>query len=292
MEELQDAIEDAQYVNAMSDEGPKPSKEWSYPSAPDLAAWVTKKGAAAFSLTELLKNPMPLYMFSRYCKEEGGQSTPMMFVEDVCRYRRLYGDVARKAQSNYMMENYAAAEGPASVDMVESEMSRNLKKDISESDVAALVAECGGKGTNATGVGGSAWADVESGISGGTFNDDLWDKVEAVVFNKLLDAVEATFRAHPFWEKMCSFLYLQEANVDEDDFALFRVLGRGGFGMVNGCKKCTSGKLYAMKVMNKKRVKIKRSEQVSTRTARALHCTRTAHAFMKLMHPCHSSNRL
>lgn len=49
----------------------------------------------------------------------------------------------------------------------------------------------------------------------------------------------------------------------EDDFALFRVLGRGGFGMVNGCKKCTSGKLYAMKVMNKKRVKIKRSEQLT-----------------------------
>lgn len=31
MEELQDAIEDAQYVNAMTDEGPKPSKEWPYP---------------------------------------------------------------------------------------------------------------------------------------------------------------------------------------------------------------------------------------------------------------------
>jgi len=30
MEELQDAIEDAQYVNAMTDEGPKPSKEVSY----------------------------------------------------------------------------------------------------------------------------------------------------------------------------------------------------------------------------------------------------------------------
>ena len=39
------------------------------------------------------------------------------------------------------------------------------------------------------------------------------------------------------FEKMCQFLYLQEAVVNEDDFALFRVLGRGGFGMVNGCKK-------------------------------------------------------
>jgi beta-adrenergic-receptor kinase len=53
---------------------------------------------------------------------------------------------------------------------------------------------------------------------------------------------------------------LSEKTVIEDDFSLFRVLGRGGFGLVNGCKKATTGKLYAMKVMNKKRVKLKKSD--------------------------------
>ena len=57
----------------------------------------------------------------------------------------------------------------------------------------------------------------------------------------------------PAYSKMMKFLCMMTKPVDEDDFALFRVLGRGGFGLVNGCKKCTSGKLYAMKVMNKKR---------------------------------------
>uniref|UniRef100_A0A7S2EA79 Protein kinase domain-containing protein n=1 Tax=Trieres chinensis TaxID=1514140 RepID=A0A7S2EA79_TRICV len=42
-----------------------------------------------------------------------------------------------------------------------------------------------------------------------------------------------------------------------------RVLGRGGFGLVTACKKGTSGKLYAMKVMNKKRIKIKKSETLT-----------------------------
>jgi len=32
MEELQDAIEDAQYMNAMHDDLPKPTKEWKFPS--------------------------------------------------------------------------------------------------------------------------------------------------------------------------------------------------------------------------------------------------------------------
>jgi beta-adrenergic-receptor kinase len=48
----------------------------------------------------------------------------------------------------------------------------------------------------------------------------------------------------------------------EDDFSLFRVLGRGGFGLVNGCKKCDSGHLYAMKVLDRKRLKLKKSEQL------------------------------
>jgi beta-adrenergic-receptor kinase len=55
---------------------------------------------------------------------------------------------------------------------------------------------------------------------------------------------------------------LAENKLVEDDFSLFRVLGRGGFGLVSGCKKATTGKLYAMKVMNKKRVKHKKSEKL------------------------------
>ena len=40
----------------------------------------------------------------------------------------------------------------------------------------------------------------------------------------------------------------------------FTVLGRGGFGLVNACKRCTTGKLYAMKMLNKKRIKLKKAE--------------------------------
>ena len=36
MEELQDAIEDAQYMNAMHDDSPKPTKEWRKPTPEEL----------------------------------------------------------------------------------------------------------------------------------------------------------------------------------------------------------------------------------------------------------------
>lgn len=42
MEELQDAIEDAQYINAMQDDTPKPTKEWKRPTPEELQRYVSK----------------------------------------------------------------------------------------------------------------------------------------------------------------------------------------------------------------------------------------------------------
>ena len=41
MEELQDAIEDVQYMNAMHDDTPKPTKEWRKPSTEELQKYMT-----------------------------------------------------------------------------------------------------------------------------------------------------------------------------------------------------------------------------------------------------------
>ena len=53
MEELQDAIEDAQYVNAMHDDTPKPTKEWKFPSPDEMNAFMTKLSFKDSKLLEL-----------------------------------------------------------------------------------------------------------------------------------------------------------------------------------------------------------------------------------------------
>eukprot|EP00466_Bigelowiella_natans_P015523 jgi/Bigna1/85404/estExt_fgenesh1_pg.C_40007 len=54
-------------------------------------------------------------------------------------------------------------------------------------------------------------------------------------------------------------LLVPGAKVDLKDFEVFRVLGRGGFGSVKACRKRNCGNLYAMKIINKKRVKVKKA---------------------------------
>src|SRR3546814_5387227 len=98
----------------------------------------------------------------------------------------------------------------------------------------------------------------------------VFDAVEQVIFHFLKDKHMDGFRLSELYTKYFKFMFLRRRPVTEDDFTLFRVLGRGGFGLVNGCKKCTTGKLYAMKMMNKKRVKMKKSEELCLNERRIL----------------------
>ena len=58
----------------------------------------------------------------------------------------------------------------------------------------------------------------------------------------------------------------------EMDFEIFRVLGRGGFGLVNGCRCIRTGKVYAMKTMDKRRVKMNRGAQMCIFEKELLEC--------------------
>lgn len=88
----------------------------------------------------------------------------------------------------------------------------------------------------------------------------MFDRLDAIVFSCLQENFFRGFLTSPEWRKYLSLMLAGQKKVTEADFTLFRVLGRGGFGLVNGCKRNTSGKLYAMKMMNKSRVKLKRAE--------------------------------
>jgi beta-adrenergic-receptor kinase len=90
----------------------------------------------------------------------------------------------------------------------------------------------------------------------------LFDELDCIVFYYIKDKYFQSFQTSPSWVKYHQYMFISTRPVGEDDFLLFRVLGRGGFGLVNGCKRAQSGKLFAMKMMNKKRVKMKKADSL------------------------------
>ena len=125
-----------------------------------------------------------------------------------------------------------------------------------------------------------------------TLPENLFDEAELVVADNIREKYWTGFQSSEYHAKLLNFLWFQDRTVMEEDFFVMRVLGRGGFGLVTGeciiiffsslcdaaeschnsadgplpspaCKKGTSGKLYAMKVMNKKRIKLKKAEKLT-----------------------------
>ncbi|KAK2118655.1 Rhodopsin kinase [Saguinus oedipus] len=91
------------------------------------------------------------------------------------------------------------------------------------------------------------------------------------LFQPLLQATLAHLSQAPFQEYLDSLHFLRflqwkwlEAQpMGEDWFLDFRVLGKGGFGEVSACQMKATGKLYACKKLNKKRLKKRKGYQVS-----------------------------
>lgn len=97
-----------------------------------------------------------------------------------------------------------------------------------------------------------------------------FDVVEAMAFKYAETRYWEQYEATPVFARVMQFEYLQHQDAKDSDFTQFRILGKGGFGLVYGCRKNTTGTMYAMKTMGKARVKKKKSEQLCINERMAL----------------------
>jgi len=124
MEELQDAIEDAQYVSAISsvDDGPRPVLPWDIPEEEELKSW--KEGVISKSKTTkddndnsttitpfdyewTLAHALGFFLFSSYLKDSVGDHVEINFMEEVVRWRGTRGRF-RAEKTSFIISNYLA----------------------------------------------------------------------------------------------------------------------------------------------------------------------------------------
>lgn len=92
------------------------------------------------------------------------------------------------------------------------------------------------------------------------------------LFQPLLQATLAHLSQTPFQEyldtlyfqRFLQWKWLEAQPTGEDWFLDFRVLGKGGFGEVSACQMKATGKMYACKKLNKKRLKKRKGYQVGS----------------------------
>ncbi|KAM3725054.1 G protein-coupled receptor kinase [Dirofilaria immitis] len=79
----------------------------------------------------------------------------------------------------------------------------------------------------------------------------------------LADCSFQKFLETRYFHRYLQWKWLEKRPVDKHTFRLYRVLGKGGFGEVCACQVRASGKMYALKKLEKKRVKKRHAETLS-----------------------------
>uniref|UniRef100_A0A915KT18 G protein-coupled receptor kinase n=1 Tax=Romanomermis culicivorax TaxID=13658 RepID=A0A915KT18_ROMCU len=101
--------------------------------------------------------------------------------------------------------------------------------------------------------------------------DDKSGNSEAIFFPKCFRLVKEYLANEPF-ERFVDSIYFQrylqwkwreKQPIDKKTFRLYRVLGKGGFGEVCACQVRATGKMYALKKLEKKRIKKRHGESMT-----------------------------
>lgn len=94
----------------------------------------------------------------------------------------------------------------------------------------------------------------------------VFSAVKHHLYHHLHDMYMRDFSKSPEYVRFCQWKYLELLSPDLislQDFSIHRIIGRGGFGEVYGCRKDDSGKMLAMKLLDKKRIKAKKGEYLA-----------------------------
>ncbi len=213
----------------------------------------------------------------RFCRETGQDCYPkFLLLEEYSKLVKAVSVSSRKAIASTIMDSFLdeSAFAPSPADTTDCTMFVDLGK-VDESKLTLL----GGSGTNPCGFDGSCetYTDAEDSVRVAKKKGELkigpFENIAKAMYAYIGQKFYPDFKKSQYFQKFVKFeSWYSGHNFSEMDFEIFRVLGRGGFGLVNGCRDMRTGKVYAMKTMDKRRVKLNGGEQMCIFEKELLDC--------------------
>ncbi|KAK7247901.1 G-protein coupled receptor kinase [Aureococcus anophagefferens] len=266
-----------------SSDNPDPREEYATFPEDELMAFFGRAEDSGFlTMENILKGPLGFWMFTLWMSRHAEKTFHNVgqFIVEVATLKLARGkhiqEQKDKIMSSFLPEMNSAV-NEMKPEYVDSDMCRKVRppvgdktlyqKHIKEGNVGNMQRESASKMSRRASVASTSksfWPVLMGGslVDSSAPPQSQFDVIEAL----LVDYCEKV--ALPLWlnkdtnPKLLEYLrYLKiqhEVPPTEKTFNVFRTMGKGGFGLVKGCRTFTTGRMYAMKEMDMKHVKQKK----------------------------------
>ncbi|XP_043353782.1 beta-adrenergic receptor kinase 2 isoform X4 [Dermochelys coriacea] len=236
MADLEAVLADVSYLMAMEKSKSTPaaraSKKISLPE-PSIRSvmqkYLEERGELTFD--KIFNQKIGFLLFKDYCMNEIDEAVPQLkFYEEIKDYEKLDSEEERLSRSRqiydtYIMKELLSCSHPFSKKAVAHVQTHLAKKQVPPSLFQPYI-------------------------------EEICDSLRGKIFQKFMESDKFT--------RFCQWKNVElNIHLTMNDFSVHRIIGRGGFGEVYGCRKADTGKMYAMKCLDKKRIKMKQGETLA-----------------------------
>lgn len=170
-------------------------------------------------------------LFKQYCEEISDEAVPQLsFYEEIKRFEKMETVEERRKLAREIYDNFIMKELLSHTHSYSKESVAHVQKYLTKNEVPTQLFE--------------------------PYIEEIFTRLRGDIFRKFVESDKYT--------RFCQWKNLElNIQLTMNDFSVHRIIGRGGFGEVYGCRKADTGKMYAMKCLDKKRIKMKQGETLA-----------------------------
>ncbi|ELT97717.1 hypothetical protein CAPTEDRAFT_149351 [Capitella teleta] len=228
--ELENIVANTVYLKAREGGGGKrkgKSKKWKQILRfPHISICLDIKNKIPLTYKYIIEQqPIGRALFRHFCETKVAFKRSIDFLDSVAEYE-VTQDEKRTVLAQEIVHKYLT---PESTDLVEHVSS-------------SMLAEC------------------QEILMHNNSNKELFTKCTEVVRDYLSTDPFVEFLDSMYFKRYLQWKWLESQPVTKNTFRMYRVLGKGGFGEVCACQVRATGKMYACKKLEKKRIKKRKGE--------------------------------
>nr|XP_044988614.1 beta-adrenergic receptor kinase 2 isoform X2 [Jaculus jaculus] len=236
MADLEAVLADVSYLMAMEKSKATPaaraSKKIVLPE-PSIRSVMQKylKERNEITFDKIFNQKIGFLLFKDFCLNEINEAVPQVkFYEEIKEYEKLDNEEERLRRSRQMYDAYIMKELLCRSHPFSKQAVEHIQSHLSKKQVTSTLFQ--------------------------PYIEEICESLRGDVFQKFMESDKFT--------RFCQWKNVElNIHLTMNDFSVHRIIGRGGFGEVYGCRKADTGKMYAMKCLDKKRIKMKQGETLA-----------------------------